>query len=471
MLVEKIEEIKKVLKQYQKPIKYSAVIEFLEESGIDSEEELEQIFDFLQKADFVMTDKMIVPKNWFLKDIDIRIKLTPLEVNEKTLILGHRILSFVKYSFDKMPVLLDLNNKALKINKITKSYDEVEIFFSLFMPIEVPCEYQDELILLKGYDLSSILNEDESDGYIVLKPIDLEKMIFQICYEPHKKIVEKSLVMKKNDDLFFKYLFQFLEENIDSLSEVSLDNQMLSAYYKTHQSIKKQKREILFSPLGPALENYKAVIHRFPGSMLIVPFDRLEEIQENIIESYQLKSDSKELDLNQLEDYLEYLDLNISVHEIRARMIEQIQKNIYNSKSFIKVLIEGRNHVFETKKEEKDLIKLIEKEHQLLIHSEIIKNTNMVVLYQRKIILDILFNIREFIRKIDKMKVDVVEFHKNPAVMELVQLNGMLDGYLEILENPNKKDMLEFKKNQKKIEEIHLSIPKVIQQLLEDFNQ
>ena len=421
---------------------------------------IKNIETFFQMTDqFVIEKDLIFPKNSFLKKINLQIIPTDFEIENRILILGHRIIPLQSPGFNVDDVNLYFNNKKIKIIEKKIESKEINIYFSLLNFQKNPIKNFHDVYFnnakyaeINLFDMNNFYKENNfiSGDSIIIKYKNFKKCEFNIEYYSKNKQQENFFFTNKINETFIMSLKKTLKLN---LSYPSIEKQLLYSFY----FIKDHDFTVPVTSLGPLLSKNEDILIGSINNGIKVLFLKgqnlndfqnypdLNEIEESI--------DELELDINSVDSILNYYGNTNSETIIRALIFNQLVFDKYDYHKIIDYLFKEYSKPHLPEKIENILHKHIDNIHKEILISFKKNPPILPINIIRKNILEILLKITLFIRKLDKDKTLINNIPKEDFY-NLSEICSSLEDMLYYIEDAFNGG----KKNYKEIEQLDETI-------------
>jgi len=275
----------------------------------------------------------------------------------------------------------------------------------------------------------------EPGDTLIVKPMDLNKGIFSIHYDPYDNYQNHIFEIQKQDRSFLKTLKKVIKQD---LQFPNTEKQLLYTYHYLGRSKNKgetwpwalpcsalgplitQDKEITFSPLP----NGRTVFHfinQNPDDLAVYPdFDDL------------LQSGDDEFDLHTIDGILKFLNNNNGIITVRALLFQQItNRERFNYTKVEDYLFDGLPKPY-MPREFRQLFKtLVAEEYKRIKNNFNLKYAYLPFTSARQKILELALEISRFLRYLDSEMVALDELPKN----EMIQLMELDSNFEDILED------------------------------------
>lgn len=430
-----------LIDSYQKPFTLEEIYKAVNIKNIKFKKNLDSFFEMTDQ--FVIDDNIIYPKTTFLKNIQLHITPTEFEINNKILILGHRIIPFQSPGFNIDDVDLFFNNKKIKKSEKLFESNEIDIYFSLLSMHTIPIKNFHDFYFKNAknaeidiFDMEKFYDENnfKYDDGIIIKYKNFHNCEFNIEYYSKVKKQENFFYANKINYEFINSLKKVLELK---LPYPNVEKQLLYSFY----FIKDNDFRVPVSSLGPLLNENKDIligIYNNGTKVLFLKGQNINDFQSYPdLDEIEEELDELELDTGSIDGILKYFGNTNTETIVRALIYNQLVFEKYDYQKIMEYLFKELKEPYLPSE-----IENIFKKHIKKIHDEIFESFNktpplLPISISRKKILEILLKITLFLRELDGENTQIENIPKEDF-FNLSEICSNLEDMLYFMEESGK---------------------------------
>lgn len=315
------------------------------------------------------TEETVLSREDLFADCSFRIHLTPFELENRELIIGHRFLPFIHPGipieelrfFDEQDHPLPIERKEMPVNQSTS------IFFNLLPP----------------YGISQYIEGDGTSQKLQMACIDLDEWLSEQAFKPDDQL----LISAKNYTELSFYIEKIDSREIASqrLADRYYDKQLTEAIYHVFRLIGKSflpvDMHLLWAfaqlesslienggtPFGPFISQHENLTFFQDGPYAFLQDKNfMDELMENAIEQAKHSNTKKMGTATGLDGIFQELGNSFSKLLLKASMVEQLLEwDEIDKKALHEQMFTGNDRPFYNAKQEGNFIHAFDK----LMHS------------------------------------------------------------------------------------------------------
>jgi hypothetical protein len=273
------------------------------------------------------THRKVVSRQSLFRDCSFRIQLTPSELEDKRLIIGHRLQPFIH---PEIPVeelrFYDENDLPLPLERVPLTVNQSNsIYFNLLPPYGI-AQYLEgdgnsQTLLMAMIDLSAWISAQkyEAEDQIRVSVKNYEKLEFYIEKLSSREIARLVFADRHYESNLTEAIYQVFE--IIGRSILPVDMHLLWAYAQLDPELITNGG----TPFGPFISRHESLTFYQEGPFAFLQNKHfMEELMENAIQDAQHSSPEEKGNATKLDGIFQELGNSFSELLLRACMIEQL---------------------------------------------------------------------------------------------------------------------------------------------------
>jgi hypothetical protein len=309
--------------------------------------------------------EVVVSRESLFANCSFRIQLTPYELNDQELIIGHRLLPYVHPGipveelcfYDDEDQLLPLQRKEMPVNQSTS------IFFNLLPPYGISQYIEgdgtSQTLQMAFLDLSDWLKKQsfQQDDQLLISVKDYKGLAFYV-----EKLDSREIASKRLTDRYYNKQLTEAIYHVFSLigkSFLPVDMHLLWAFAQLDESLIEKGG----TPFGPFISQHESLTFFQDGPYAFLQDKNfMDELMENALEQAKHSSTEKMGTALGLDGIFQELGNSFSKLLLKACMVEHLlEKDQIDEAALFEMMFNGNQNPFYNAKQEKNFNLAFEK--------------------------------------------------------------------------------------------------------------
>lgn len=275
------------------------------------------------------TYNKVVSRQSLFQDCSFRIQLTPTELEDKKLILGHRLQPFIH---PEIPVeqlhFFDEHDRPLPLERFEMTVNQSNsIYFNLLPPYGlsqyIEGDGTEQMLSMAMVNLHPWINEQqfEPEDQLLISVKDYSKLEFYIDKLSSREVARLHFADRHYETCLTEAIYQVFE--IIGRSILPVDMHLLWAYAQLEQDLISKGG----TPFGPFISRHDTLTFYQEGPFAFLQNQNfMEELMENAIQHAQDTGPEDKGNATDLDGIFQELGNSFSKLLLKACMVEQLQE-------------------------------------------------------------------------------------------------------------------------------------------------